>query len=295
MLTNPQRAGLLLLTGTFCLFCLIGCGTESGSGKKGYDVKNAETKNYQTEDIGDMIAEVETNALRAKEKYNGRNVKIVNGIVTIIQSDGSSLQLDTDEASESFVTVKVYSQNSSQTDQFKNLSNNQKVTVYGTVTDIDETTGYLVALDKVLSPDEDVKEKQAKFRPKQDKSSQKNANQTKNTNQSYDISTPDGTFRYYHAAITKHDLHAAYQCFSDEFQEQMEYGGWAAGYDTTLQSIPEKIEIMSNDGYHATLVFRLKAVDRVGNSTKTQYFIGECNLIKVNGAWRIDSISARYA
>lgn len=289
MLTKCKSTGIFLCIGVFSLFSLVGCGSESGSKQvnKSNNSEYTETQNYEVADIVEMVGEAQSNALRANEKYKGKKVKITNGIVSMIKSGGEYFQLDTPKASPSFVGVRVYPQNNSQKDQFTKLSAEQEVTLYGKVVNVDEITGYHIELDRVLTAEEAMKEEQVASRTKERKNSQ---TEKKNL---YDMSTPDGAFRYYHMAITKHDLRAAYGCFSDAHQLEMEYNGWAAGYDTTLQSVPEKIEITFNDGSHANLSFRLKAVDRVGGSTKTQYFVGECSLVKVNEVWRIESISGQ--
>ncbi len=111
----------------------------------------------------------------------------------------------------------------------------------------------------------------------------------------YNSPDPDGLFRYYHQSITNHELRSAYNCYSDSFKSSLNYDSWAAGYDTTLKSIPQKVSILSNDGSRAVLTYRLKAVDRDGDSTKTQYFTGQCTLVKADGLWKIDEITAKRA
>lgn len=109
----------------------------------------------------------------------------------------------------------------------------------------------------------------------------------------YNSPTPDGLFYYYHQKITQHDLYEAYRCFSPDFRQQVSYDGWAPGYDTTLKSYPEEIEILSNDGYRAVLSFRLMAQDNINGEIVIQYFAGQVTLYRINGLWKIDEISAR--
>ena len=109
----------------------------------------------------------------------------------------------------------------------------------------------------------------------------------------YNSPTPDGLFYYYHQKITQHDLYEAYRCFSPDFRQQVSYDGWVPGYDTTLKSYPEEIEILSNDGYRAVLSFRLMAQDNINGEIVIQYFAGQVTLYRINGLWKIDEISAR--
>ena len=109
-----------------------------------------------------------------------------------------------------------------------------------------------------------------------------------------DSPTADGLLTYFHKNITSHNLKEAYACFSPTYQGKVEYNGWASGYDTTVASIPEDVHVSSADGQHATVTFRLKAVDKdEDGGQKVQYFRGTCQLVKVNGLWKINDLAAR--
>ena len=292
---NPKKVGFLLCASVFFLFTAIGCGSESNkSQNESKNSEQTETRNYETAGIEEMITEVEGNALKANKIYKGKYVKIVNGSIGTIESDGDYFTLESHNAAFTLLGVKVRPQNSTQRNKLAEFSKDDPVTVYGKVTDVGEIMGYTVSLDK-LEPADSMNQMESNIPKEPNVQTQVNRSSQSDTGNIYDRSTPDGVFRYYHLAITEHQLPVAYDCYSDDFKSQIEYGGWASGYDTTLQSVPEKVEVMFNNGHYATLSYRLRAVDRMGDSTKTQYFIGECNLIKVNGIWKIDSISARYA
>lgn len=99
-------------------------------------------------------------------------------------------------------------------------------------------------------------------------------------------------FRTYHSLISAHRLNEAYQLFSDGFQNAVEYTGWASGYSNTISSVPQDVTILSNTGNRAVLSFRLMAKDRTSNGVSTKFFVGQCTLIKENGEWKIDEITA---
>lgn len=298
---NRKKVKFLFCVIPLGVFLLSGCSSDPNHEQ--YTSQNIEKKEiieYAPVDIRDMIAEIDYNALQANVKYKGAYIKIINGQIDSVESDESYFTLNAPNADINLYKVKVYPQNNEQKNKLKELSEGQSITVYGKVMDVREIKGYSVALAQLEDAEVATKQAESKESPKSEESDTVNTPQvaynaqTDSTNL-YDTRTPDGLFRLYHLAITEHQLPIAYNCFTDDFKSQIEYSGWAAGYDTTLQSVPEDVEILYNDGYYATLSYRLRAVDRWGDSTKTQYFIGECNLIKVNGVWRIDSISARYA
>ena len=102
-----------------------------------------------------------------------------------------------------------------------------------------------------------------------------------------------GLFKYFHQQITEHNLREAYNCFTPDYKNQIDYSGWAPGYDTTLKSIPIEISTISNSGSKAVLNYRLKAIDRAGDSTIENYFKGQVILYKIDGRWKIDEITAQ--
>lgn len=108
-----------------------------------------------------------------------------------------------------------------------------------------------------------------------------------------DAETPEGLFVYFHEQITAHNLREAYRCFSPDFRNQVEFNGWASGYDNTLKSEPTITSQPSITGSTAQIHFDLRATDRDGYSTLKQTFRGTATLYRINGEWKIDEIIAR--
>lgn len=108
--------------------------------------------------------------------------------------------------------------------------------------------------------------------------------------------TAEYAFRAYHRAITAHQLREAYQYFSPDFRQNMgDYESWSAGYATTVASVPEKVSVLSSSDDQAVLSFRLKATDQSNGQEETNYFVGECTMVKLGGDWKIEEITARKA
>ena len=84
----------------------------------------------------------------------------------------------------------------------------------------------------------------------------------------------------------------AWDCLSSDFQSQLNYDDWVAGYATTLESVPIDINVISNDGQNALLSFRLRATDTLNGNNVTTYYTGKCALINTDDGWKIDSIEA---
>lgn len=106
-------------------------------------------------------------------------------------------------------------------------------------------------------------------------------------------SSPTGVFVYFHEQITAHNLKEAFACLSPAFKNQLDYAGWAAGYDTTLKSDPQIMGNPTINENEARIPFVLHATDRKGDSTIQQTFSGTATLHKLDGVWKIDEIVAK--
>lgn len=106
-------------------------------------------------------------------------------------------------------------------------------------------------------------------------------------------SSPTGVFVYFHEQITAHNLKEAFACLSPAFKNQLDYAGWAAGYDTTLKSDPQIMGNPTINENEARIPFVLHATDRKGDSTIHQTFSGTATLHRLDGIWKIDEIVAK--
>lgn len=106
--------------------------------------------------------------------------------------------------------------------------------------------------------------------------------------------SPKEAFLRFHQAITNKKLEEAYSILSPEYQRFMKsYDSFANGYATTLLSDIVELTVLYEDNNTASYAYKLKAVDREGNGTKTQYFAGKAKLINIDGHWRLDSTEAK--
>lgn len=94
----------------------------------------------------------------------------------------------------------------------------------------------------------------------------------------------------FHKNITQKDFRIAYNCLSYEFQNSMDYYGWADGFATTVSSSVDNIRVVSESAYEINLNYILTAVDNIGGRQQTAKFNGTVTLIKENDTWKIDYI-----
>lgn len=99
----------------------------------------------------------------------------------------------------------------------------------------------------------------------------------------------------YYAAITRHDMRAAYNVLSDDMQTHMgSLNDYADGYKTTLSDSISNVQVTSNSGDEIALSYTLTARDSYNsNSIKEQTFACTALLSKKTGSWHIVDMSAK--
>lgn len=102
------------------------------------------------------------------------------------------------------------------------------------------------------------------------------------------------TLLNFHRAITQKNYREAYRQLSYDFQYEMDYDGWAAGFATTISSSVSQISVVSESPTEIVLSYILTAVDNVQGREQTTKFNGTVNLINENGAWKIDYIKNKF-
>ncbi len=107
-------------------------------------------KNYTEVDLNTLMTELKENALNASEKYKGKDVKIVHGILKNIDSDGSYISLDGDQNKLNIVhNMIVMTKSKEVKDQVRQLKVGQPLVIYGHIDDVGEVIGYKVNADKI--------------------------------------------------------------------------------------------------------------------------------------------------
>lgn len=113
------------------------------------DGSDTTKKEYIETTASGMIDDLNTNALRAKKKYNNRNVAIKNAKIDVIDSNGDYFTVCPPEVDVQIIPILINIQSEKQRDQLSNMDVGQVITVYGTVTHVGESMGYAIDLDNV--------------------------------------------------------------------------------------------------------------------------------------------------
>lgn len=107
-------------------------------------------KNYTEVDLNTLMTELKENALNAAEKYKGKDVKIVHGVLKNIDSDGDYISLNGDQNKLNIVhNMMVMTKSKEVKDQVRQLKVGQSLVIYGHIDDVGEVIGYKVHADKI--------------------------------------------------------------------------------------------------------------------------------------------------
>mgnify|MGYP000845707138 CR=1 FL=1 len=107
-------------------------------------------KNYTEVDLNTLMTELKENALNASEKYKGKDVKIVHGVLKNIDSDGDYISLNGDQNKLNIVhNMMVMTKSKELKDQVRQLKVGQSLIIYGHIDDVGEVIGYKVNADKI--------------------------------------------------------------------------------------------------------------------------------------------------
>ena len=115
------------------------------------ELNEINSHSYAEISVAKLMNDLKANAARANKNYNGKYYKIVGGIVKIIESDGDyiSIALPNPDLELLLVHIQCFPQTNLAKEQIFNLTMNQRVIVYGKITDVGEIMGYKLELMKI--------------------------------------------------------------------------------------------------------------------------------------------------
>jgi len=104
---------------------------------------------YESYAISDMMDDLNSNALKAENKYNKQYVEIT-GKLSVIDSSGRYISLVRSDDPYAIVGVQCYMKNDEQKNQVMEMSVGDSVTVRGKITNVGEVLGYSLNIDEIV-------------------------------------------------------------------------------------------------------------------------------------------------
>ena len=138
--TTVQKGAKLVLT--------LGHLTEekAAADKAAAEAAKAEERaqiDYTSVSVGQLIDDLDANAMNAKETYKDGYFRIT-GVVSNIDASGKYISLDPEDALFNFTNVMCYLNDDTTRESVRHLSKGDTVTLCGQVTDVGEVLGYSV-------------------------------------------------------------------------------------------------------------------------------------------------------
>ena len=103
---------------------------------------------YTEYTVNKLISDLEKNAAKAQDKYEGKYVELT-GELSVIDSDGKYIALHSDDTIFTLVNVQCYIKGDEQLDKVKEMEIGDTVTVKGKITDVGEIMGYELKVDSI--------------------------------------------------------------------------------------------------------------------------------------------------
>ena len=108
-------------------------------------------KVYEDAGINGLIKEAKENAASANANYKKKNLRVIGGRLSNIDSDMKYITLEGTDRNYSMIHVQcsINSKNQDVKDAVLKLKKGEPVTVYGTVSEVGDLVGYRMSLDKI--------------------------------------------------------------------------------------------------------------------------------------------------
>lgn len=98
---------------------------------------------YTSVSVGQLVDDLDANAMNAKETYKGGYFRIT-GVVSNIDASGNYINLDPEDVQFNFTNVMCYLNDDTTRESVRHISRGDTVTLCGQVTDVGEVLGYSV-------------------------------------------------------------------------------------------------------------------------------------------------------
>lgn len=113
------------------------------------EAKTEPSKTYIVCTVSQLVAELEANAMNAKEKYEGEYVE-VTGRVDVIDASGSYICLYPEDDEWAFTSVQCFVKNKAQKEFIRSISKGDIVTVRGKITSVGEILGFSLNIEEFV-------------------------------------------------------------------------------------------------------------------------------------------------
>ncbi len=156
-LPKKKKKTLLIVLAVIVVLGIIGAAGGSGDDEDTSGAPDGSTNGDVVEEVinytpcttDELAEELEGNALRAEETYQGQYVELT-GRLDVIDSDGKYIALYPIHDEWSLTGVRCYIMNDEQKAQVVNMNEGNTVTVRGKIISVGEVIGYDLDIDEIV-------------------------------------------------------------------------------------------------------------------------------------------------
>ncbi|MDD3002035.1 MAG: hypothetical protein PHF29_09810 [Candidatus Riflebacteria bacterium] len=111
------------------------------------EVEVEEVIEYTTYEVGELLDDLNNNALKAESKYSEQYVEL-SGELSNIDSDGKYISITPSDEEFAIIGVQCYLMSDEQKDKVMEMSKGDVITVRGKITSVGEVMGYSLDIDE---------------------------------------------------------------------------------------------------------------------------------------------------
>ena len=100
---------------------------------------------------------------------------------------------------------------------------------------------------------------------------------------------PADAVQQFYAHIGSRNFQAAWQMLGPSFRAKNEYNGWVKGFESTRSVQTSSATTTSQSGDKAVVDITINSVDAIGSRTEAKTFGGSWDLVRVDGAWKLET------
>ena len=161
---KKQKGKLGIIICIILILVIIGAATSGGNNKSISSDKSTKTESTDSNNSKAKEATIEytsvskqelsdaltSNALKASDTYKGQYLE-VTGYLSVIDSSGKYISIDSGGDDFSFVNVQCFIKNDEQKAIIMEMNKGDAITIKGKCTDVGEVLGYSIDIDEVIT------------------------------------------------------------------------------------------------------------------------------------------------
>lgn len=143
-----KRGWFIVLVFLFIIGATGGNPDNNSSSEPTESAAPSQPSTYTNYDVSDLMRDLDSNSLKAADKYKDQYVRLT-GQLSVIDSSGKYISITPTGEEYAIIGVQCYINNEEQKNAIMNMSIGDNIVVIGTISDVGEVLGYTLNIDEV--------------------------------------------------------------------------------------------------------------------------------------------------